>query len=154
MTSSERTWLWIYTSLVMIWPLRLIVVLIVERLTDYLTPNSPRFVSDTPPLVTAIIPAKDEKGTLADCLRTVCAQSYPRLEILVVNDRSTDNTAAIAQTFADTDPRVRVITITELPDGWTGKTHTACNSLRPRRMATGSGSSIPIPGMNPIASRS
>ncbi len=50
-------------------------------------------------------------------------QTYPNLEIVVVDDRSTDRTAAIAAEFAATDPRVRLRTIAHLPDGWTGKTH-------------------------------
>lgn len=122
MTPTQRTILIVYACLAAIWPIRLVVVLVVERSLDYLTPRSPRFSAD-PPLVSAIIPAKDEEGTLADCLRTVCAQSYPRLEILVVDDRSTDATPEIARRFAEADPRVRVITIKELPGGWTGKTH-------------------------------
>ena len=123
MTPNQRTLLYIYAGLVAIWPLRYLVVRIIEPLYDYLRPDSPRFVSNDPPLVSAIIPAKDEESTLADCLRTVCSQSYPRLEILVVDDRSTDGTGAIARSFAETDSRIRVITIAELPEGWTGKTH-------------------------------
>ena len=61
---------------------------------------------EDPPLVTAIIPAKDEEGTLAECLASVCAQSYPNLEIIVVDDRSTDRTGAIAREFAAADPRI------------------------------------------------
>ncbi len=75
--------------------------------------------------MTAIIPAKDEEGTLADCLASVCAQDYPNLEILVVDDRSTDRTGAIAREFAAADPRIEVLTIDDLPPGWTGKTHAA-----------------------------
>jgi glycosyltransferase involved in cell wall biosynthesis len=123
MTQTQRTLLWIYAALIAVWPIRYIAVLIIERLYDYLRPDSPKYISENPPLVSVIIPAKDEEGTLADCLRTVCIQSYPRLEILVVDDRSTDETPAIARAFAESDPRVRVITITELPEGWTGKTH-------------------------------
>ncbi len=123
MTPTQRTILIIYACLAAIWPIRLVVVLIIERFIDFLTPESPRYAEPDPPLVSAIIPAKDEEGTLAECLRTVCAQGYPRLEILVVDDRSTDATPEIARRFAEADPRVRVITIKELPGGWTGKTH-------------------------------
>lgn len=123
MTPTQRALLIVYASLAAIWPIRLVVVLIVERFIDFLTPGSPRFAGPDAPLVSAIIPAKDEEGTLADCLRTVCAQTYPRLEILVVDDRSTDATPEIARRFAEADRRVRVITIKELPGGWTGKTH-------------------------------
>ncbi len=123
MTPTQRTILTIYIALAAIWPVRYVVVLIVERLCDFLTPQSPRFSAENPPLVTAIIPAKDEETTLADCLNTVITQSYPNMEILVIDDRSTDATPEIARKFAERDPRIRVITIDNLPEGWTGKTH-------------------------------
>ena len=123
MTSAQKTILWIYVAIIAIWPIRHVVLWWAFRQLDLLTPRSPRFQEPEPPLVSAIIPAKDEEKTLADCLASVCAQTYPNLEILVVDDRSTDRTAEIAREFARTDPRVRVIVIEELPAGWTGKTH-------------------------------
>ena len=63
------------------------------------------------------LPAKDEETYLADCLKSIQRQTYPNLEILVVDDRSTDRTGAIAREIAATDPRVRVLTIDDLPDG-------------------------------------
>jgi glycosyltransferase involved in cell wall biosynthesis len=123
MTPTQRTILWIYAAVIAIWPIRSVVLWFISRRLDILTPRSPRYASPDAPLVSAIIPAKDEENTLADCLRSVCAQSYPNLEILVVDDRSTDQTAAIAGQFAASDPRVRVLTIDHLPAGWTGKTH-------------------------------
>jgi glycosyltransferase involved in cell wall biosynthesis len=74
-------------------------------------------------MVTAIIPAKDEEFHLRGCLETVVSQSYPNLEIVVVNDRSTDGTGRIAEEFARNDARVRVLNIESLPAGWTGKSH-------------------------------
>src|SRR5262249_12933295 len=71
----------------------------------------------------AIIPAKDEEAALGDCLASVQSQTYPNLEILVVDDRSTDGTAAIVRRAAASDPRIRLISINHLPPGWTGKTH-------------------------------
>lgn len=123
MTPSQRNLLWIYAAIIAIWPIRHVVLGFIFRRLDVLTPSSPRIAADAAPRVTAIIPAKDEEGTLADCLASVCAQSYPDLEIIVVDDRSTDRTGAIAREFAAADPRVEVLTIDELPAGWTGKTH-------------------------------
>ena len=65
--------------------------------------------------LTVVVPAKDEESSLPGCLASVCAQTYPNLEILVVDDRSTDGTAATARAFAASDPRVRVIAIDQLP---------------------------------------
>ncbi|HEV3120884.1 MAG TPA: glycosyltransferase family 2 protein [Isosphaeraceae bacterium] len=123
MTHTEQVIIWAYVAIIAIWPLRHFVLWLFERKLDFLTQRSPRFDAPNPPLVTAIIPAKDEELTLSECLESVCAQSYPNLEVLVVDDRSTDATASIAREFAARDPRVRLMSITELPAGWTGKTH-------------------------------
>jgi cellulose synthase/poly-beta-1,6-N-acetylglucosamine synthase-like glycosyltransferase len=123
MNPTQRTVLFIYAAVIAIWPIRHLVLSWVVKRLDILTPDSPRFAAEDPPLVTAVVPAKDEEATLADCLASVCGQTYPRLEILIVDDRSTDRTAAIAREFSRADPRVRVITIADLPPGWTGKTH-------------------------------
>lgn len=123
MTPTQRAILWAYSALIAIWPIRHVFLTWAFRKLDYLGPTSPRFDAPDPPPVSAIIPAKDEEATLADCLATVRSQSYPNLEILVVDDRSTDRTAAIARQAAEADPRVRLISIEDLPDGWTGKTH-------------------------------
>jgi glycosyltransferase involved in cell wall biosynthesis len=123
MTDTQRTLLWVYAAIIAIWPIRHLVISLVFRKLDVLTPSSPRLAADDPPLVTAIIPAKDEEKTLAECLSSVCAQDYPNLEIIVVDDRSTDGTRAIAEEFVEADPRVRLLSIVDLPDGWTGKTH-------------------------------
>jgi hypothetical protein len=123
MTTSERAILLIYAAIVAAWPIRHLVLWVIFRKLDYLTLRSPRFASPDPPLVSAIIPARDEEAALADCLATVRAQTYPNLEILVVDDRSADRTGEIAREAARNDGRVRVLTIDELPPGWTGKTH-------------------------------
>jgi GT2 family glycosyltransferase len=123
MNTFERTILWIYVAIIAVWPIRHVVIWWAIRTLDLLTPRSPKFTAPEAPLVTAIIPAKDEEATLPDCLESVCSQSYPNLEILVVDDRSSDRTPVIAEQFAARDPRVRVISIEYLPPGWTGKTH-------------------------------
>jgi len=123
MTTSEQTILWLYAAVIAIWPIRYVVISWIFRFMDVLTPLSPRYASDDPPLVTAIIPAKDEEAALPECLASVRAQTYPNLEILVVDDRSTDRTPEIAHAAAAADPRVRVVTIDHLPPGWIGKTH-------------------------------
>ncbi len=123
MTPTQRTILGVYAALVAIWPIRHAVLTYAFRRLDYLGPRSPQFREPDPPLVTAIIPAKDEEATLGDCLASVRSQSYPNLEILVVDDRSDDRTADVALEHAALDPRIKLISIRDLPAGWTGKTH-------------------------------
>lgn len=123
MTPTQGLILGLYAAIVAAWPLRHLVVSILFRKFEYLTRGSPTYSAPDPPPVTAIIPARDEEATLADCLESVRRQSYPNLDIVVVDDRSRDGTSAIAARFAAADPRVTVLTIAELPAGWTGKTH-------------------------------
>lgn len=123
MSSTEQTILAIYIIIVAAWPIRHIAITWIFSRFDVLTRRSPGFVAANPPLVSAIIPAKDEQAVLSECLDSVRAQNYPNLEILVVDDRSTDDTPEITRQAAALDPRVRLISIRHLPDGWTGKTH-------------------------------
>ncbi len=64
------------------------------------------------PIVSVIVPARNEEGFLGKCLDSLLAQTYPpdRSEIIVVDNRSTDHTHAIAESYAARDPRVRVLT--------------------------------------------
>jgi glycosyltransferase involved in cell wall biosynthesis len=68
-------------------------------------------------VVSVIIPARNEEINLRACLESVTSQAGIRLEIIVVDDHSSDRTAEIAGSFAG----VRVLEAPELPAGWTGK---------------------------------
>ena len=74
----------------------------------------------TEPTISAIIPARNEEAVIADCIRSVAA--LPEVsEILVVNDQSTDRTAAIVRGLAAEIPKLRLLETAELPAGWVGK---------------------------------
>ena len=74
-----------------------------------------------PPLVSVVIPARNEARNIERCLRSVLSNDYPRFEVVVVNDGSTDATGDIAQSIAATDNRAQVIETEGLPEGWFGK---------------------------------
>ncbi len=76
-----------------------------------------------PPLVSVLVAAKDEAANIERCVRGLLAQDYPRMELLVINDRSNDDTGRIIDRIAAQDPRFRPIHIRELPAGWFGKNH-------------------------------
>ena len=73
------------------------------------------------PLVSVVIPARNERRHIEACLRAILAGSYRNLEVVVVDDRSTDDTGEIARAVARDDSRVRVIDNTDPPPGWFGK---------------------------------
>jgi glycosyltransferase involved in cell wall biosynthesis len=83
------------------------------------------------PSLTVIVPARDEAANIAATLQSLLNQDYPNLQILAVDDRSTDQTGAIIDTLAARHPtRLRAIHVTELPAGWLGKTHALALAAR------------------------
>lgn len=72
------------------------------------------------PLISICIPARNEEGNIHRCVEAALSQDYPNYEVVVVDDRSTDNTGAILQAFGS---QIILIRGMELPDGWAGKPH-------------------------------
>jgi chlorobactene glucosyltransferase len=98
------------------------------RQRDLLPPLHPGLANaEATPQIAAIVPARDEAANIAPCLEGLLAQSYPaaRLQVVVVDDHSSDATRAIAGAIAARQRRVRVLEAPALPPGWTGKCH-AC----------------------------
>jgi cellulose synthase/poly-beta-1,6-N-acetylglucosamine synthase-like glycosyltransferase len=75
--------------------------------------------------VAVLIPARNEERNIADCVESVLASDHAALEVLVLDDASTDFTAEIVLALAARDPRVRLIAGEPLAAGWNGKQH-AC----------------------------
>lgn len=78
--------------------------------------------------VSVLIPARDEAANIEDALRAVLAQEDAEIEVVVLDDGSTDGTGAIVERIAARDPRVRLARGAPLPPGWNGKQH-ACHQL-------------------------
>ena len=75
------------------------------------------------PKVSVIIPARNEEGKIKEALESLLEQDYESLEIIVLDDRSTDGTGVILKQMGLHDRRLRVLQIVELPPGWIGKNH-------------------------------
>ncbi|MBV9791173.1 MAG: glycosyltransferase [Chloroflexi bacterium] len=73
------------------------------------------------PSLMVIIPARNEAGRIERCLEGLAAQQLPHLDILVLDDNSTDNTAEVVRSFGAQLPGLRVIAGAALPQGWAGK---------------------------------
>lgn len=84
-------------------------------------PNLAELAPIPGPRISVIIPARNEAGTIATVVASVLASSYPDLELLVVDDRSTDGTADQVRQLASADGRLRLVPGSELPEGWYGK---------------------------------
>lgn len=78
--------------------------------------------------VSILIPARNEEANIATCLDAALASTGCEVEVVVMDDGSTDRTAEIVRAYAARDGRVRLVAAPSLPPGWTGKVH-ACARL-------------------------
>jgi len=83
------------------------------------------------PSITVIVPARNEAADIAATLHSLLAQDYPNLQIIAVDDRSTDQTGDLIDTIAGEHPdKLRALHVTDLPSGWLGKTHAMALAAR------------------------
>lgn len=82
--------------------------------------SEPSMLEDLPS-VSVCIPARNEKDAMTQCLEHVIASTYPKLEIIVLDDSSGDNTSILIKSFAHAG--VRFVEGSHLSEGWLGKNH-------------------------------
>jgi chlorobactene glucosyltransferase len=85
------------------------------------------------PLVSIVIPARNERRNIERCVRAALDGVYRDVEVLVVDDQSTDGTRDVARALAASDARVRAIDNPDLPDGWFGKPWACATGAREAR---------------------
>ncbi|MFI5360750.1 MAG: glycosyltransferase [Elusimicrobiota bacterium] len=73
------------------------------------------------PKVSILVPARDEEGAIETALRSLLSQDYPDLEVVAIDDRSTDATGRIMDRLRAEDSRLSVVHVENLPPGWLGK---------------------------------
>ncbi len=98
--------------------------LFLRRLTDYA--RAP--ISSDLPRVSLLVPARNEESNLEPLMLSLIAQDHANLEIIALDDHSTDRTLEILSTLETRDSRIRVLEGEELPVGWLGK-NWACHQL-------------------------
>ena len=92
--------------------------LFVVNLRKYFAPQS---AFGSRPRIAVLIPARNEERNIGACVESVLASRDVELEVLVLDDASTDRTAEVVQAFALRDTRVRLVGTQSLPSGWNGK---------------------------------
>jgi chlorobactene glucosyltransferase len=113
----------------------LVAILLVRAIRQFqayevLTPSD--LEEGTEPFLTAIVPARDEAANIGPCVGGLLQQAYPagRMEIIVVDDNSTDGTSGIVLRLARNHPGLRIIPAGPLPEGWSGKPHACWQAAR------------------------
>ncbi len=101
---------------------------LILNLRSLKTPRRDSKIPSPAPLVSVLVPARDEEDNIRTCLESLLQQDYPDFEILVLDDNSVDSTALIVQEMANRDKRIRLATGEPLPDDWAGKPF-ACYQL-------------------------
>lgn len=82
----------------------------------------PRLSADAAPFVSIIVPARNEAENIGACVATLVNSEYPALEVIVVDDQSTDGTDDVVRLIAErSQGRVRLVEGTPPPAGWIGK---------------------------------
>jgi len=82
------------------------------------------------PLLSIVVPARDEERSIERCVRSLLAQQWLDIEVIVVDDRSTDATPQILERLACDDARLRVVRGADLPAGWIGKPWALAQGVR------------------------
>ncbi|WP_040208219.1 glycosyltransferase [Neobacillus jeddahensis] len=110
----------LYTLGILVWIVFLLDAFIGLRNVDTLE-NEENLVPDQ--LLSVIVAARNEAKQIEASILTQLNQTYKNVEWLLINDRSSDETGKIMDDLAHQDPRIRVIHISDLPEGWLGKNH-------------------------------
>lgn len=129
------TSLWLIPHLTAIGVLVFLSVRLASNLRFLRRARRSRCRDDHFPRVSVLVPARNEAATILDCVTSLLDQRYPNLEILVLDDDSTDGTGALLDALQQHAERLTVLHRTGAPPaGWTGKSY-ACDILA--RHATG-----------------
>lgn len=124
----------VFASLVLaVWIVRHLLVTWTFRHDPVLGPDTFAEAPDPAPLVSVIVPARNEEDNIGTCLESLLAQDYTHFEILVIDDRSEDRTAEIVRRLAERDDRVRLLENDHVPADWTGKNYVLDAAARQAR---------------------
>ena len=97
-----------------------VLVLSLSNILYLMFATRPPFLTEGP-LVSVLIPARNEQDNIGECLESLAGQSYRNYEIIVLDDHSDDNTGAVLEYYRKSLPELRIIRGRPIPEGWNGK---------------------------------
>lgn len=112
-----------FSAIILAELLRLNILLFKTLKTEQVLSSPTDCTKQSCPTVSVLIPARDEEGNIQESAKSILDSDYENLELILVDDRSSDDTLKLMEQIAEKDRRVKVISIRSLPEGWTGKTH-------------------------------
>ena len=101
---------------------------LILNLRSLKAPRGDSKIPEPAPLVSILVPARDEEENIETCLESLQKQDYPNFEVLVLDDNSVDDTANIVDQMVAEDNRIQLIRGEPLPEDWAGKPF-ACYQL-------------------------
>lgn len=117
-------------KILLVWSAVAFVTFVTVSVLGYLASRGLTALVDVPPWqgphfprISIVVAAKDEAKSVEQAVRSLLALDWPDLEIILVDDRSTDGTGEILDRLAGKQPRLHVVHVKELPPGWLGKNH-------------------------------
>ena len=105
-----------------------VIQMLVALINLVIETNLPQRGKLSGPLVSVLIPARNEENNISNLLDDLLNQDYQNIEVIVFNDQSDDRTAEIVTRYSDHDGRIRLVDSPGLSEGWLGKNF-ACHSL-------------------------
>ncbi|OEK05051.1 glycosyltransferase [Roseivirga misakiensis] len=100
---------------------------------DWAIKSNNKDAGDHKPSVSVIVAARNEAENLPKLLELLVKQDHPEFEIIIINDRSNDDTKLIVESYSAVIEKVRLINIEELPSHWTGKKHAIYQGIQKAR---------------------
>jgi chlorobactene glucosyltransferase len=90
---------------------------------DIIVHPAPPPTDQSHPLISILVPARNEARNIRHCVEALLGGTYPNTELIVIDDRSTDRTSQILAELAGENPTLQVVHGKDLPSGWAGKPH-------------------------------
>ncbi len=113
----------ILTYILVFWLVRLLEIHENKKWVPTLQPNASVSLPEELPLISVLVPAHNEEKVIELCLKSILEQDYENLELICVDDRSTDQTGSIVRKLFHNRANCRLVTIDKRQAGWTGKCH-------------------------------